>query len=351
MSKYWSPIVKKLEPYVPGEQPKVDNLIKLNTNENPYGPSPVALAEMKMQAADSLRLYPDPNADHLKEAIAEYYSIATANVFVGNGSDEVLAHSYQAFFQQDAPLLFADITYSFYPVYCNLYRVGYKEIPLGEDFELRIEDYLQDNGGILIANPNAPTGVYVELDKIEQLLKNTKDSVVVVDEAYIDFGGKSAVKLLDSYENLLVVQTLSKSRALAGLRVGFALGSPILIDALERVKNSFNSYPLDRFAIVGAAAAFRDTLHFEATCNKIVSSREKLVAGLLERDFEVIPSLANFVFARNKQRDAAELSGLLRQKNILVRHFNKPRINNFLRITIGTEEQCAKLLEALDEII
>ncbi len=351
MNKYWSSLVKTLEPYVPGEQPKVDNLIKLNTNENPYGPSPIALEEMRKQVDDSLRLYPDPNADHLKDAIAEYYGADRSRVFVGNGSDEVLAHTFQAFFQQDAPLLFADITYSFYPVYCNLYQVNFENIPLSDDFELLVENYLRKNGGILIANPNAPTGRYVELEKIDFLLKNNRDSVIVLDEAYIDFGGESAIQLLDGYDNLLVIQTLSKSRALAGLRVGFALGSPGLIEALERVKNSFNSYPLDRFAIVGAAAALRDKKYFETMRRRIIVSREGLIKGLSERGFEVTPSQANFVFARNRQRDAAELANLLRQKNILVRHFNKPKIKNFLRITIGTEEQCAELLKALDEIL
>ncbi len=351
MSKYWSSIVKQLDPYVPGEQPKVDNLIKLNTNECPYGPSPAAIEALKTQAAESLRLYPDPNSDYLKEAVAEYYSADISQVFVGNGSDEVLAHTFMAFFKKRAPLLFADITYSFYPVYCGLYKVDFEEIPLRENFELRVEDYNRLNGGILIANPNAPTGRYLELDKIEYLLCNNRDSVVVIDEAYIDFGGKSAVELLGKYDNLLVIQTLSKSRALAGLRVGFALGDTVLIEALERVKNSFNSYPLSRLAIFGAAASIRDTSHFEAMRAKIIATRNRLTTGLTERKFEVIPSLANFVFARNKTLAAAELSRLLRQKNILVRHFNKPKINNYLRITVGTEDECAKLLIALDEIL
>lgn len=351
MSKYWSSIVEELEPYVPGEQPKVDNLIKLNTNENPYGPSPAALTAIKELAEDSLRLYPDPNSDYLKDTIAEHYGIRQSNVFVGNGSDEVLAHSFQAFFQQDAPLLFADITYSFYPVYCKLYQVEFDVVPLADDFELQVDEYLRENGGILIANPNAPTGRYIELDKIEFLLNNNKNSVVVLDEAYIDFGGESAVNLVESYENLLVIQTLSKSRALAGLRVGFALGSAVLIEALERVKNSFNSYPLDRLAIAGAAAAIRDKKYFETSCRRIIVTREELVAGLQERGFEVVPSLANFVFARNKQCDAAELSNKLRQKNILVRHFSIPKIKEYLRITVGTHEQCTQLLKALDDIL
>ena len=351
MSKYWSSIVKELEPYVPGEQPKVDNLIKLNTNENPYGPSPAALAAIKELTADSLRLYPDPNSDFLKDTIAEHYTIRPSNVFVGNGSDEVLAHAFQAFFQQDAPLLFADITYSFYPVYCKLYQVEFEIVPLADDFELQIDGYLRENGGILIANPNAPTGRYLELEKIEFLLNHNKNSVVVLDEAYIDFGGESAVKLLENYDNLLVIQTLSKSRALAGLRVGFALGSAVLIEALERVKNSFNSYPLDRLAIAGAAAAIRDKNYFETSCRRIIVTREELVQGLRERGFDVVPSLANFVFARNQQCDALKLSKKLRQKNILVRHFSIPKINEYLRITVGTHEQCRQLLQALDDIL
>lgn len=351
MSKFWSPIVKELDPYVPGEQPKIGNLIKLNTNENPYGPSPRVLEAMHGQAADSLRLYPDPDALQLKEAIAEYNQVKVANVFVGNGSDEVLAHSFQTFFQGTKPLLFPDITYSFYPVYSALYRVRSKTIPLQEGFKLNPDNYIQDNGGILFANPNAPTGRYLDLDKIAFILSRNPGSVIAVDEAYIDFGGRSAVELVHKYDNLLVIQTLSKSRSLAGLRVGFAIGNEELIEGLERVKNSFNSYPLDAFAIYGGAAAIRDTEYFDVTRKKIMASRERLVEGLGQYGFAVVPSLANFVFAQNKNLAAESIYHALRKHNILVRYFKKPRIDNHIRITVGTDEECDKLLLAIAEIL
>lgn len=350
MSKFWSDKVWQLEPYVPGEQPKIDNLIKLNTNENPYGPSPEVLKVMGEQIGENLRLYPDPNAEVLKEAIAEFYQLATDMVFVGNGSDEVLAHIFQALLKKEKPLLCPDISYSFYPVYCGLYDVRCQIIPLREDFEIRIEDYFQNNGGILFANPNAPTGLLLALNEIERLLQKNKDSVVILDEAYIDFGGRSGVELIDRYDNLLVVQTLSKSRSLAGLRVGFALAQPNLIDALERVKNSFNSYPLDRLAIYGGAAAMRDRQYFEETRNKIIATRENMISELRARDFAVLPSAANFVFTRNEQLDGTTLCSALRQKNILVRHFQKPRIEEFVRITVGTDQESEQLFKALDEI-
>ncbi len=351
MSKYWSNKVRQLEPYVPGEQPKVDNLVKLNTNENPYGPSPEVLKAMQEQVGNNLRLYPDPNSELLKEAIAEFYNIETEMVFVGNGSDEILAHTFQALLQQEKPILSPDISYSFYPVYCRLYDVDCQTVPLGENFEIRIEDYFRDNGGILLANPNAPTGRLLELDDIEELLQQNRQSVIVLDEAYIDFGGRSGVELIERYDNLLVIQTLSKSRSLAGLRVGFALAQNNLIEALERVKNSFNSYPLDRLAIVGGALAMRDREYFEKTRKKIMATREKMTAELIERDFTVIPSQANFVFTRNDRLDALTLSAALRGKNILVRHFQKPRIDQFLRISVGTEQECDRLVKALDEIM
>ena len=351
MSKYWSNKVRQLEPYVPGEQPKVDNLVKLNTNENPYGPSPEVLKAMQEQVGNNLRLYPDPNSELLKEAIAEFYNIETEMVFVGNGSDEILAHTFQALLQQEKPILSPDISYSFYPVYCRLYDVDCQTVPLGEKFEIRIEDYFRDNGGILLANPNAPTGRLLELDDIEELLQQNRQSVIVLDEAYVDFGGRSGVELIERYDNLLVIQTLSKSRSLAGLRVGFALAQNNLIEALERVKNSFNSYPLDRLAIVGGAAAMRDREYFEKTRKKIMATREKMTAELSKRDFTVIPSQANFVFTRNGRLDAPTLSAALRRKNILVRHFQRPRIDQFLRISVGTEQECDLLVKALDEIM
>jgi len=351
MSRYWSTKVQELQPYVPGEQPKIDNLVKLNTNENPYGPSPAAVRAMEEQAAATLRLYPDPDCDHLRRAIAEFYDVQISQVFVGNGSDEVLAHCFQALLKHEKPLLCPDISYSFYPVYCSLYDIEARQIPLADDFELRLEEYVQDNGGIIFANPNAPTGRLVGLGKIEKLVQGNRDSVVVVDEAYIDFGGRSAVELVDAYENILIIQTLSKSRALAGLRVGFAIGHEALIEGLERVKNSFNSYPLDRFAIFGGAAAIRDRDYFEKIRGKIIAGREWLGTELSRRKFEVVPSQANFVFARNTAMDAGELCRELRNRNILVRHFQQPRIDQYLRITVGTEQQCEQLIKALDQIL
>lgn len=349
--KYWSELVRGLDPYVPGEQPKIDNLVKLNTNENPYGPSPQVLAAIGAATGDNLRLYPPPDADLLKEAIARYHGLGKGQVFVGNGSDEVLAHVFQAFFSGRDDILFPDITYSFYPVYCGLYGIGYKTIPLAEDFTLAVADYRRANGGVIFPNPNAPTGIGLPLADIESLLAANTGSVVVVDEAYVDFGAESAVSLVNLYPNLLVVQTLSKSRSLAGLRVGFALGSAGLIEALERIKNSFNSYPLDQLAIAGAAASFEDEAYFQQTRTRVINSRDQLEEALTQRGFTVLPSLANFVFVRHPAFAGADLATRLREKSIVVRHFNKPRIDAFLRITVGTEEQQERLIEALDDIL
>lgn len=350
MSKFWSPFVKNLVPYVPGEQPKLAKLVKLNTNENPYGPSPKAIAAMQAEVNDNLRLYPDPNSDRLKQAVADYYGVQTAQVFVGNGSDEVLAHAFHGLFQHGRPLLFPDISYSFYPVYCRLYGIANEQVPLDEQFQIRVEDYARPNGGIIFPNPNAPTGCALGLEAIERLLKANPDTVVLVDEAYVDFGGETAISLVDKYPNLLVSQTLSKSRSLAGLRVGIAVGHPDLIEALERIKNSFNSYPLDRIAIAGAAAAFEDKAYFEQTCKRVIDSREAVVAGLEKLGFEVLPSTANFVFARHPGKDAATLAAGLREQGVIVRHFKQQRIAQFLRITIGTPEQNQALLDALSSL-
>jgi histidinol-phosphate aminotransferase len=349
MSRFWSDVVKGLTPYVPGEQPRLANLVKLNTNENPYGPSPRALDAIREATGESLRLYPDPNAAQLKLAIATYHSIDARNVFVGNSSDEVLAHVFLGLLKQARPILFPDITYSFYPVYCGLYQVGFETIALADDFSIRVSDYAKPNGGIIFPNPNAPTGCLMPLAEIENLLKSNPDSVVVIDEAYVDFGGESAIPLTARYPNLLVVQTLSKSRSLAGLRVGFAVGHVELIEALERVKNSFNSYPLDRLAIAGAVAAFEDLEYFEKSCGAVIASREKLTGELKALGFEVLPSAANFIFVRHPEHDAEKSALALRQRSIIVRHFKLPRIDQFLRITIGTDEQCATLIKALRE--
>lgn len=354
MSKYWSAVVHGLTPYVPGEQPKLANLVKLNTNENPYPPSPRALAAIRAELGEDgarLRLYPDPNADLLKAAVAREYGVAAQQVFVGNGSDEVLAHVFQALLKHEAPILFPDITYSFYPVYCGLYGVDYRTVPLADDFSIRVDDYAVANGGIILPNPNAPTGRLLPLADIERLLAAHPDSVVVVDEAYVDFGGLSAVSLVNRHPNLLVVHTFSKSRSLAGLRVGYAIGDAALVEALERVKNSFNSYPLDRLAIVGAVAALEDKEHFERSCAAVVRTRERLTADLEGLGFDVLPSAANFVFARHPRHDGAQLAARLRERAIIVRHFKLPRIDQFLRITIGTDGECGQLVAALREIL
>lgn len=351
MSRFWSSLVHDLVPYVPGEQPKISNLVKLNTNENPYGPSPKALAAMQSALNDDLRLYPDPNADVLKEAIARYYKVDKLMVFVGNGSDEVLAHIFHGLLKHDKPILFPDITYSFYPVYCGLYGVAFEQIPLTESFEINIDLYRQPNGGIIFPNPNAPTGVLTPLGNIKDVLESNDDSVVVIDEAYIDFGGESAVALTKKYPNLLVVQTLSKSRSLAGLRVGLAIGHPDLIEALERIKNSFNSYPLGRMAIVGAAAAFDDGEYFLQTTSAVIKSREKLCADLELLGFVVLPSAANFIFVKHPKRDAAVLSLALREQSVIVRHFKLPRIEQYLRISIGSAVQNEALVSALKVIL
>ncbi|EXV73128.1 histidinol-phosphate transaminase [Acinetobacter baumannii] len=352
--RFWSPEVRELEPYVPGEQPKIQNLLKLNTNENPYPPSPKvveAVQEVLHEQADVLRLYPDPDATVLKQAIAKQQNIDVSQVFVGNGSDEVLAHIFKAFFLQDGPILYPDITYSFYPVYSQFFGTKTKEIPLNENFEIDVRDYTQPNGGVIITNPNAPTSIALSLAEIEQVLQANLDRVVVIDEAYVDFGAESAVSLINRYENLVVCQTTSKSRSLAGLRVGFAIAQSHLIAALEAVKNSFNSYPIDRFAIAAAVASFEDQAYFEEQCQKVITSREKLVRDLTELGFNVLPSKANFIFATHSQHDAGQLAQKLREQGIIVRYFNKPRINQFLRITVGTNEQNARLVQTLKQDI
>ncbi len=350
-SRYWSPLINRLTPYIPGEQPKQQNFIKLNTNENPYPPSP-KVKEAMIAEMERLRLYPDPNADVLKEAVSAFYEIPVDHIFVGgNGSDEILAHIFQGLLKHDLPILFPDITYSFYPVYCLLYDVSFEKIPLGDDFQIKIEDYFRTNGGIIFPNPNAPTGCLRPTSEIRELLSKNRDSVIVIDEAYIDFGGESAISLIKDFENLLVVQTLSKSRSLAGLRVGFAVGSPSLIEGLERIKNSFNSYPLDRLAITGATASILDRDYFDQTRQKIIASREFMSQKLQDMGFVVLPSKANFLFVRHPYHQGKKLQQLLREKGILVRHFSDQKIEQFLRITIGTDQECQTLLKTLQEIL
>ncbi|MCA1492947.1 histidinol-phosphate transaminase [Ensifer sp. NBAIM29] len=351
MSKFWSPIVSELKPYVPGEQPRIANLVKLNTNESPYGPSEKALEAIRAAASEDMRLYPDPVAQGLRQAIAERYGVSANEVFVGNGSDEVLAHTFAALLKHDRPLLFPDISYSFYPTYAGLFGIEAVEVPLNDAFRIDIADYRRPAGAIILPNPNAPTGIGMPLAEIERLVAEHPEQPVVIDEAYVDFGGESAVALVPKYENLLVVQTFSKSRALAGLRVGFAIGQRPLVDALERVKDSFNSYPLGRAAQAGAIAAIRDEVWFDETRGKIIATRAELIRELEERGFEVLPSQANFVFARHPDHAGRTLAAKLRERAVIVRHFAKPRIEDFLRITIGTDAECARLIAALDEIL
>ncbi|MCI3204717.1 MULTISPECIES: histidinol-phosphate transaminase [Pandoraea] len=354
MSQFWSAGVADLTPYVPGEQPQMQRLIKLNTNENPYGPSPrvvAAIREALGADADALKLYPDPDARRFKQAIATRFGLDVANVHVGNGSDEVLANVFQGLLKHDKPILYPDITYSFYPVYCGLYGVAFETVPLTDTFEIAVDDYLKPNGGIIFPNPNAPTGRVLASGEIERLLAGNPGSVVVIDEAYIDFGGETAAGLIAKYPNLLVVQTLSKSRSLAGLRLGFAIGHKDLIEALERVKNSFNSYPLDRLAQAAGVAAIEDEAYFDETRRAVIESREALTSRLTALGFEVLPSKANFVFVRHPAHDAAQLAAALRERSIIVRHFKHVRIAQFLRVTVGTEAECVALSDALSALL
>ncbi|KNH10233.1 Histidinol-phosphate aminotransferase [Candidatus Burkholderia brachyanthoides] len=354
MSRFWSDIVHTLTPYVPGEQPALAHPVKLNTNENPYPPSPRVVEAIRRELDEDgapLRKYPDPTARALREAVAKHHGLRVEQVFAGNGSDEVLAHGFQALLKRDKPIRFPDITYSFYPVYAQLYGVEYRRMPLNADFAIDVDDYRSPNGGILLPNPNAPTGRALPLSEIELLLKQNPDVPVIIDEAYVDFGAESAVNLIDAYPNLLVVQTTSKARSLAGMRVGFAFGNAELIEALTRVKDSFNSYPLDRLAQVAALASYEDRAWFEDGCAKVVANREKLTSQLEKQGFEIVPSAANFAFAKHPGHDAAELAASLRAKEIFVRHFRLPRIDQHLRISIGTPDECDALIAALAEIV
>ena len=356
MSRFWTNKIANLDPYVPGEQPQDKQYIKLNTNESPYGPSPKAIAAMQEQVSDDLRLYPDPNCKQLKSALAKAYKLKTEQVFVGNGSDEVLALAFMGYFAGNAeankPLAFADITYSFYKVYANLYGIEAKLIPLTQDFDIDVEDYQNlDVSGVVITNPNAPTGKALPLCDIETILQANLDKVVLVDEAYIDFGAQSAAALVNQYDNLLVVQTLSKSRALAGIRVGYALGHPDLIEGLERLKNSFNSYPIDRVALAGATASVEDTDYLGYLCEKTIKTREAASLTLQALGFSIIPSSTNFLFVTHPDYDAQTIYLALKEIGILVRYFGKkPRIDQYLRITIGTDEEMNALTNALTKI-
>ena len=349
MSRFWTDKIASLDPYVPGEQPQDKQYIKLNTNESPYSPSEKSLQAMMDQVSERLRLYPDPNCQSLKNALATSYGLAPEQVFVGNGSDEVLALAFMGYFAAGKPLAFADITYSFYKVYAGLYGIEPKLIPLTDSFDIDVADYQDlDVSGVVITNPNAPTGKALPLADIERVLQANPDVVVLVDEAYVDFGAQSATQLVNQYPNLLVVQTLSKSRALAGIRVGYAFGHKDLIEGLERLKNSFNSYPIDRIALAGATAAVEDTEYLAEICEKTIATRETTVTALQALGFEVIPSATNFVFVSHADKAAKDIYLALKDQGILVRYFGeKPRIGNHLRITIGTDEEMSALIAAL----
>jgi histidinol-phosphate aminotransferase len=351
MNLFWSQIARELSPYVPGEQPRIANLVKLNTNESPFGPSPLALDAMRVAAADSLRLYPDPEATELREALAAHHGVKPEQIFVGNGSDEVLAHAFVGLLKQPKPLLFPDVTYSFYPVWAQLFGLACETVPLDGDMRLRIEDYRREAGAIVIANPNAPTGIALPRTEIARLLEEHPDIPVLIDEAYVDFGGESAVPLIADHPNLVVVQTMSKSRALAGLRVGYALGDVGLIEALRRVKDSFNSYPLGCVAQAGATASVRDEAYFRESCAKVVAAREAMTRELVGLGLVVLPSSANFVFARHPARGGSEFAAALRERAVLVRHFSKPRTTPYMRITVGTEDDIRRLMAAAADFL
>ena len=354
MSNLWSPGIADLKPYTPGEQPKVNGLLKLNTNEHPYGPSPKALIAMREAITDQLRLYPDPSATRLRQTIAQRYRLHEDQIFVGNGSDEVLAHAFFAFFRRPGPLLFPDISYGFYPVYCGLYGITPKRIALDDHFCVVPSDYASEASknatGIIFPNPNAPTGQALTLDQVKSIVQANPNCVVLVDEAYVDFGADSAASLIPDLPNLLVVHTLSKSRSLAGMRIGYAMGHTDLIDALNRVKDSFNSYPLDQIAQVGAVAALEDETYFQWATDQVIQARKKMTADLTALGFQVLPSQANFVFARHPKIPGLELTKLLRKEAILVRHFNLPRIDDFVRITVGTFDECERLKETVRKL-
>ncbi|MCI7190927.1 MAG: histidinol-phosphate transaminase [Lachnospiraceae bacterium] len=347
----WEANVRKVEPYVAGEQPKDHDIIKLNTNECPYPPAPgVAKRAEEMNCGD-LRLYPDMNAEKLVNSLSEYYHVDPAKIFVGVGSDDVLAMSFMTFFNSDKPILFPDITYSFYDVWAELYRIPYKTCALTDDFHIKKEDYMVPNGGVIFPNPNAPTGVLESVDMIEKIIRENRDVVVIIDEAYVDFGGESVLPLIDKYDNLLVVQTFSKSRALAGMRIGFAMGSEKLIGYLKDAKFSFNSYTLNMPAIEMGVEAVKDDAYFKKTVNRIIATRERVKGELKELGFDFTDSKSNFLFATHKTVPAGELFRVLKENGIYVRYWNKKRIDNRLRITIGTDEQMDRLISFLKEYL
>lgn len=351
MSREWTKNLRNIEPYVPGEQSKDKDIVKINANENPYPPSPKAAEVLKSFDTNKLRFYPSANSTKLKEAIAKYYKVDVSNVFVGNGSDDVLAVAFQSFFNSEKPIVYPDLTYSFYPVWCSLFGIKYKNYPVGDDFRINPEDYKEKNGGVVIPNPNAPTSLGEGLDFVEKILDYNQDSVVIIDEAYVDFGGTSSIPLIDKYENLLVTGTFSKSRSLAGLRIGFAIGSKALIDVMEAVKNSYNSYTVDSLSIEMGAASIEDDEYFKSTCKKVIKTRERVTLELEKLGFDVLDSQTNFIFATHNKHNMKSLFEYLKTQKVFIRYFSLPRIENYVRITIGTNEEMDIFLEKTKEFI
>lgn len=351
MSREWTKNLRNIEPYVPGEQSKDKDIVKINANENPYPPSPKAAEVLKSFDTNKLRFYPSANSTKLKEAIAKYYKVDVSNVFVGNGSDDVLAVAFQSFFNSEKPIVYPDLTYSFYPVWCSLFGIKYKNYPVGDDFRINPEDYKEKNGGVVIPNPNAPTSLGEGLDFVEKILNYNQDSVVIIDEAYVDFGGTSSIPLIDKYENLLVTGTFSKSRSLAGLRIGFAIGSKALIDVMEAVKNSYNSYTVDSLSIEMGAASIKDDEYFKSTCKKVIKTRERVTLELEKLGFDVLDSQTNFIFATHNKHNMKSLFEYLKTQKVFIRYFSLPRIENYVRITIGTNEEMDIFLEKTKEFI
>lgn len=351
MSREWMKNLRNIEPYVPGEQSKDKDIVKINANENPYPPSPKAIEALKSFDTNKLRFYPSANSTKLKEAIAKYYKVDVSNVFVGNGSDDVLAVAFQSFFNSEKPIFYPDLTYSFYPVWCSLFGIKYKNYPVGDDFRINPEDYKEKNGGVVIPNPNAPTSLGEGLDFVEKILNYNQDSVVIIDEAYVDFGGTSSIPLIDKYENLLVTGTFSKSRSLAGLRIGFAIGSKALIDVMEAVKNSYNSYTVDSLSIEMGAASIEDDEYFKSTCKKVIKTRERVTLELEKLGFDVLDSQTNFIFVTHNKHNMKSLFEYLKTQKVFIRYFSLPRIENYVRITIGTNEEMDIFLEKTKEFI
>ena len=351
MTKLWADKLRQIDPYVPGEQPKLKNFIKLNANENPYPPSPKAIEAIKNFNGSSLKLYPDSNATKLKESLAKYHGVKKENIFLGNGSDDLLAIAFMSFFNSDKPVLFPDITYTFYKVWCSLFSIPYENPALKEDFSIDADDYKKPNGGVIIPSPNAPTGLFQGLDFIRKILENNPDSIVIIDEAYVDFGAESALPLLKEFGNLVIARTFSKSRSMAGLRIGYAVASEELINTMEAVKNSYNSYTVDAITIEAATASVEDDEYFLETTAKVIATRERTSEELKNLGFNVYPSKTNFVLAEHNEKSAKFIFEALKEKNIFIRYFSLPRIDNCLRITIGTDEEMDAMINAMKEIL